>query len=201
MKASSSSQWLQRTKKTVIVDTEKGLDQLGNEIGMPRPGDVVKCHMKASYIAPMRPPWGFGKKTPRKKEFLDTARIGETCFYEVRIPPTVPPTIATKAEDHKSKTTARDIITEWIRTMTLGQVAKFELDLNQLQDEYPEVKRIFVTKTSSSTRPLLHRSQYAHVPETIQQVIFEISSFRIIRKQREHRRKEQNGRLPAASIF
>ena len=73
--------------KTVIIDSGKGLDQLGNEIGMPEPGDVVKCHMKASYIAPMRPLLGFGKKTPRKKEFLDTSIKGETCFYEVTIPP------------------------------------------------------------------------------------------------------------------
>ena len=194
MKASSSLPLFHSTKKTVIVDTEKGLDQLGHEIGVPQPGDVVKCHMRASYIAPMSL-WGFGKKTLRKKEFLDTSRIGETCFYEVTIPKAVPPTMTTKTKEHQATTTARDIITGWIQTMTLGQVAKFELDLNQLQDEYPEAKWIFVSK------PLLHRSQYAHVPETVQKVTFEISSFRIIRKQKEHRRKEQNGRLSAACIF
>lgn len=182
----SSSSFLLFTNKTVLVDTGKGLDQLGHEIGTPQPGDVVKCHAKASYIAPMSRPWGFGKKTLRKKEFLDTSRIGETCFYEVTIPP------ASKAKGNPS--TAKDIITGWVQTMALGQVAKFELDLQDDDDD--KVKGLFVTKpsSSSSVRPLLHRSQYAHVPETIQQVTFEIASFRILRNQKEHRRKEQNGR-------
>lgn len=171
------------TTKTVIVDTEKGLDQLGNEIGVPQPGDVVKCHIKASYVEPMSLPWGFGKKILRKKEFLDTSRIGETCFYEVTIP--------TKTYEHQTTTTAQDIITGWIQTMPLGQVAKFQLDLNQLQEKDPEVKWLFVSKTSSSY-PLLHRSQYAHVPATVQQITFQISSFRIMRKQKEYRRKVQN---------
>ena len=200
MKVSSLSfPLLHSTKKTVIVDTGKGLDQLGHEIGMPQPGDVVKCHMKASYIAPMCRSWlfGFGKKTLRKKEFLDTSRIGETYFYEVTIPPVV--TTTTKTKQHPS-TTAQDIITGWIQTMTLGEVAKFKLDLNELQYDYPKVKWVFVTKTSSSpsssssARLLLDRSQYAHVPENVQQVSFQISPFRIIRNQKEHRRKVQNVR-------
>lgn len=181
MKESSSFPLFHSTKKTVIVDTEKGLDQLGNEIGVPQPGDVVKCHIKASYSVPMSLP--FGKKILRKTEFLDTSRIGETCFYEVTIP--------TKTHEHQPTTTAQDIITGWIQTMPLGQVAKFKLDLNQLQEKDPEVKWLFVSKTSSSY-PLLHRSQYAHVPATAQQITFQISSFRIIRKQKEHRRKVQN---------
>lgn len=187
MKVSLSFPLFHSTKKTVIVDTGKGLDQLGHEIGMPQPGDVVKCHIKASYSAPV--PLPFGKKILRKKEFLDTSTIGETCFYEVTIP--------AKTNDQETTTTARDIITGWIQTMTLGEVAKFKLDLNQLQDDDREVKWLFVTKRSSSSssssmQPLMHRSQFAHVPETIQQVTFQISLFRMIRKQKEHRRKVQN---------
>jgi len=182
------------TKKTVLVDTGKGLDQLGNEIGMPRPGDVVKCHMKASYLAPR--PWLLGvfgkKKTLRKKEFLDTGRIGTTCFYEVTIPNI---TTTTKTKEHPA--TAQDIITGWIQTMTLGEVAKFVLDLKELPEhDCPNIKSMFVTKqqSSSSKLQLLHRSQHAHVPENIQQMTFQISSFRIIRNRKEHRRKDQNGR-------
>ena len=157
--------------KTILYDLDGGLDQLGNVIGSPLAGDIVKVHMQAFYTAP-RPLFHRFFVKPRQVEFLSTHMIGDTCFFEMTIP----------ADHSNAPTSAMEILTVLIETMVLGEGACFTLDLDN-----HKVKAMFVADR------LHHRAQWGDIPDDATNLVLYIDASRIVRGNKEHRKVNRNG--------
>jgi hypothetical protein len=172
-------------KKEMIFSSE-GVDQLGRQVGIPLPQDVVKLHIKGSY-ASTRPLFkigkkGFGASKLRKMEFLSSHIIGETAFFEVPIQTTTSSTKVPK--------TVAEILEPCVRTMVLGEQSIFTLDFASMDET---TKDLFCGAK-------IHKGHYKNMPRDAEKLIFDLDSFRIVRPDPskknvkiEHYRKSRNG--------
>jgi hypothetical protein len=166
------------TKKVLFIGP--GVDQLGRQVGLPVPGDVVKLHMTASYSAlrPMFKVGGskFGSVKMREKEFLSTHIVGEGAFVVVQIPITYQP-----------PQSVAEILAPFVQGMVLGETAQFAFDLETMDDK---TKNLFFT---AFTKEKIHKGHYKNLPTDALKLTIVLDSFRIVRGQTEHRRPNRNG--------
>lgn len=94
----------------VTYDSD-GLDQLGNQLGKPNPGDTARVHVKGYYIS--QKPSGLFRKKNAKKPFIDTHSVGETAFVDLQIPKQV-----------QGNNSLVAIFMDAVRTMKLGDAAE-----------------------------------------------------------------------------
>ena len=176
----------QYSKKTIFPSL--GVDQLGTQVGLAMPGDLVKFHMTASYSA-IRPKFKiagkkFGAETMRTKEYLSTQVVGSTAFIEVSIPPTISATATTTG---KTKSVA-EFLAPYARSMTLGETAEFFIDFKSLDEKS---KNLFFQERL--------KGQYKSLPTDAQSLTILLDCFRIVRsdpagkKRVEHHRPNRNG--------
>lgn len=167
----------------VISRRAKGEDQLGNSVGLPREGDLVKFHVKAAFFA-KRPKLQLGKikflEKRRPVQFISTHIIGDTAFVEIKI-----------TSDQPEPVKALDDIVGFMRMfvhgMQLGEVATFTLSSSEF--EVPE------------ENSKLCKGHYATLGEDADELMFEIDLFRIVRGGKEHRcrnRYGQGARIPGS---
>ena len=168
------------SKKTTHAGT--GLDQIGNDMGTPRMGDIVKVHMKGSYYA-RRPLFRLCTKDyflkQRKVEFLNTHFIGETAFVSIHI-------------GNSSKNAFNDedghglgkLVRVAVEGMAFGEAAVFTSD---------NVAKAMSFGSNAGSKKLICRGHDMDVEADAEVLVLEIESFRIVRDGREHFRQVGNG--------
>ena len=165
------------SKKVTHAGT--GIDQIGNDIGTPRMGDIVKVHIKGSYYA-QRPLFRLCNKDyflkQRKVDFLHTHFIGETAFVSVHI-------------GNSSKNAFNDedgyglgkLVRVAVEGMAFGEAAVFTSD---------NVAKALNFGSDKGSKKSICRG---HVEADAEVLVLEIESFRIVRDGREHFRQVRNG--------
>jgi len=148
-------------QKTVRL-SGKGTNQLGEVIGMHKPGDTAFIHLKGWYVAPRTTCFG-GKTKDRKDQFVSTHRIFDAAFFEVPI---------TKSDG--KPTTWCQCLELVLSTMKLGD------DVTAKFTTFPKNEKDMV------------KGQWKRIPEDAAELILEIDSFRIVRDGKVHRRPDRN---------
>eukprot|EP00529_Nitzschia_sp_RCC80_P036537 CAMPEP_0113512356 /NCGR_PEP_ID=MMETSP0014_2-20120614/39298_1 /TAXON_ID=2857 /ORGANISM="Nitzschia sp." /LENGTH=197 /DNA_ID=CAMNT_0000408713 /DNA_START=476 /DNA_END=1069 /DNA_ORIENTATION=+ /assembly_acc=CAM_ASM_000159 len=176
-----------------------GQDQLGNYIGTPEPGDVVKIHVRGFYVV-RRPLFKLGNFVVkrRKVEFLDTHMIGDTAFVELTIDDGEEPNNDDGEEpnnDEGAKHSSNNIVVEMltlaVKGMMLGESAKVMFGDNALAG-----KRHLLPEAQDAAG----RAFFKSIPgddeeeeDSVQSIEFDIDCFRIVRRKKEHHRPARTG--------
>lgn len=164
-----------------ITHSGSGLDQIGNDVGTIRNGDIVKVHMKGSYYG-QRPLFRLCNKDyflkQRKVEFLNSHFIGETAFVSVHI-------------GNSSKNAFNDedgyglgkLVRIAVEGMAFGEAAVFTSN---------NVAKAMSFGGGKGSQKLICRGHDMHVEADADVLVLEIESFRIVRDGREHHRQVRN---------
>ncbi len=168
-----------------ITHPGTGLDQLGNDMGMPRMGDVVKVHMKGNFFA-QRPLFRLCNKDyfvkQRKMDFLNTHSIGETAYVKVHV-------------GNSSKNAFKDgdgngigrLVRVAVEGMAFGEAATFTCD---------NVEKALSFNSDNANCKGSKKICSGHdmdVDPDAEVMVLEIESFRIVRNNKEHCRQVRNG--------
>jgi len=172
-----------------------GEDQLGDYIGTPEPGDIVKIHVRGWYVAD-RPLFKFGRNhkffvKPRRVEFLDTHMAGETAFVEL---PIGDPNDESKRSNNNNNNIVVEMLTLVVKDMMLGESATVMFGDTALAG-----KRHLLPKAQD----VAGRTFFKSIPGggrgdegedcAVQSIEFDIDCFRIVRQRKEHHRPARTG--------
>ena len=182
-----------------VTRRSQGLNQLGENIGLPKSGDVHKLHIRGYYLAP-RPLFRLrGRKCWEKQrtvEFLDTHSVGDTAFVNVHVgdggglSSSILP--REDANDPDVIGVLGILIQSAATDMVLGEKATFTYDIAAASEQ--ERRSLFDGKR-------ICRGYYGPIEEDATELLLEIDSFRIERNGRDQCRKVQNSGSRTVAMY